>query len=163
MSTSYLDLDGFRSHTILPDEDVNEVELRYPGWIATQLAAASQKIDARLRKRYAVPFAEPYPLTVQSWLARIVSLKVLHKRGVDSNDQQYAEIRDDANTVFDELREAADSTDGLYELPTNADTSSSGVVRGGPYFYSESSPYVWTDTQASVGRVEDARRRGSHG
>jgi hypothetical protein len=53
------------------------------------------------------------------------------------------------------LKEAADAKDGLIDLPLRADTTASGISRGGPLAYTETSPYAWTDVQAETGRSED--------
>lgn len=160
---AYLDLAGFRAETELPGADVDDVEAEHSGWIDRQLTVWSGWIDTRLRKRYPVPFTEPYPLAIQSWLARIITPKVLRKRGVDSTDRQYVDILDDAKAAMDEVREAAESEESLFDLPPTAGASKSGVSRGGPFGYSEASPYVWMDGQAQDGRAEDAAGGGTHG
>ncbi len=53
------------------------------------------------------------------------------------------------------MKEAADSAEGLFELPLRADLETSGVSKGGPLGYTEASPYRWTDRQADDGRNED--------
>jgi hypothetical protein len=159
----YLDAAAFATLTELPGETVEWVEDSYPGWLDAQLALASATIDARLRKRYDAPFAEPYPLIVRSWLARMIAPKLMRKRGVDALDEQYIDIRDDAKAAEEEIKEAADSETGLYDLPLRADTDASGISKGGPYAFSEASPYVWTDRQGRTGRDEDRRGDGSHG
>lgn len=152
----YLTLTEFRDYTVLPAADVDDVEARFPGWIARQLDAWSREIDARLTKRYVVPFATPYPITILEWLARIVTPRVMWKRGVDANDRQYQDIRDDAIAAEASIKEAADSEKGLYELPLRNDTAEGAIARATPLAYSEQSPYVWMDQQADIGRDEDA-------
>lgn len=160
---AYLDLDGFKMLSTMPSEYVDEVQARYPGFIQKHLEANSGLIDARLRKRYAAPFAEPYPVAVQLWLARVTTPTVWLRRGVDPNDQQFIDVKDSATAAWEELREAADSNEGLYDLPLRADTDKSGVSKGGPFGYSEASPYVWTDIQRRTGRYEDASGGGTYG
>jgi hypothetical protein len=160
---AYLDRDAFATLTVMPAGDVDALDDAAPGWLDVQLGYWSSAIDARLRKRYDAPFAEPYPLAVQGWLARIVTLRAYLRRGVDPLDQQFGEIKADADAAWAEIKEAADSNEGMFDLPLRADTSASGINRGGPYGYSEASPYVWTDVQGVTGRDEDRRRGGSHG
>lgn len=160
---AYLDVAGFKSHSVMPDPFVDDLEARYPGWLANQLSIASTWIDARLAKRYAVPFAAPYPLAVRMWLAQLVTPRAYHKRGIDALDQQIVDIKDDEKTAKDEIAEAANSETGLFDLPLRDDTSESGIVRGGPFGYSEQSPYVWMDEQERVGRGEDSRGSGTDG
>lgn len=158
---AYLDVAGFKNLTVMPSEAVDELELAHAGWLAAQLANRSKLIDAKLAKRYDVPFQSPYPEIVQGWLARIVTPLAMLRRGVDATDQQYVDIRDDARAAWEEIDEAANGEEGLYDLPLRADTDASGVTRGGPFGYSEASPYVWTDIQAETGRAEDRARGGT--
>jgi hypothetical protein len=160
---AYLDLTGFKASSIMPDEDVDALNTRYAAFFAAQLDNESAWIDARLRKRYDVPFASPYPKAVVRWLAALVTEKAYLKRGVDPNDQEMTSIFEAAKDARAEILEAADSDTGLFDLPLRADTTASGVSRGSPLSYSETSPYVWTDQQLAVGRVEDGARRGTGG
>lgn len=161
MTTSYLDLAGFRAATIAAGEWVDEVEARYPGWIANRLAIESQRIDARLRKRYACPFAAPYPLIVVEWLTAIVTDNMMRKRGIDATDEQAETYSADRTTAEAEMKEAADSVEGLYDLPLRADTSAAGIVAPQVLGYSEASPYVAFDIQAEAARNEDANGTGT--
>jgi hypothetical protein len=160
---AYLDTAGFKNHSPMANAAVDELETVASGFLASQLESWSAWIDARLAKRYAVPFASPYPLAVRSWLARIVTPHAMMKRGVDPDDAQFAAIREDGLTALAEIREAADSNEGLFDLPLRSNTAASGVSRGGPLGYSESSPYVWTDRQRRTGREEDGNGEGSYG
>lgn len=160
---AYLDIDGFKELTTMPSEAVDELESVAPGFLNAQLAAWSAWLDSRLSKRYAAPFGSPYPIAVRVWLARIVTPRAFQRRGVDANDQQYIDIRDDAKAAEAEVLEAANSDTGLFDLPLRSNTSASGISRGGPFGYSESSPYVWTDVQRRDGRNEDRGGGGSYG
>jgi guanyl-specific ribonuclease Sa len=83
----------------------------------------------------------------KSWLATLVTPLVYRKRGIDPTDEQIVAADAAAQTARDEIKEAADSETGLFELPLRADTSASGVDRGGPFGYAEASPYTWLDVQ----------------
>lgn len=161
--SGYLDLAAFRERTLAPPGLVDDAEDAHEGWIDGQLSSWSRKIDARLRKRYAAPFAAPVPETVLEWLTQIVTVRVYLKRGVDPNDQQFEEIRQDAKDALAEIAEAANSETGLFDLPLLDAADGSAVSKGGPYGYSEASPYVWTDLQADVGRDEDRNGEGTYG
>jgi len=164
----YLDFDGLTLRTVLPESFVCDVEDRSPGWIAGQLETWSRWIDARLRKRYATPFAAfndtpPTPPTIQLWLTRIVTWRIMLRRGVDPSDLQADTIKSDHDLAMDEILEAANSQDGWFDLPTKTDANGSAISQGGPLFYSEASPYVWTDQQVAAARNEDDNGRGSGG
>lgn len=160
---SYLDLEGFKGLTLMPSSYVDELELAEPGWITTQLAYWSSWIDARLAKRYAAPFSSPYPVAVTGWLARLVTLRAMLRRGLDANDAQFETYQGDHDSAKTEVEEAANSETGLFELPLRADTSASGITRGGPLGYSEASPYVWMDGQRETGVSEDMHGSGTGG
>lgn len=159
---AYNTLAEFKTRSLLPPDYVDAVEAVQPGFTAAQLESCARlDIDARLAKRYAVPFAAPVPEAVKSWETRIVTHRVCLRRGVDPSDLQQADIRDDAAAAKREIEEAANSETGLFDLPLRADTTASGISKGGPRGYSEQSPYVWMDGQVDVGRAEDAQRRGT--
>jgi hypothetical protein len=160
---SYLTLAEYKLLSLLPAEFVDGVEDVEPGWVLAQLTQVSRlEIDGRLRKRYAVPFEAPVPEAVKAWVARIVDVRLMVRRGVDPQDVQFDLVREDATNAKAELKEAANGQDGLYELPLRADTADSGIVKGAPRSYSEASPYVWTSRQARRGRGEDAAGEGTY-
>lgn len=159
--TAYLTRAAFKLLTVMPAIDVDALETEASGWVDAQLALISARIDSRLRKRYAVPFTAPAPTAVTDWLARLVTLQCYLRRGVDSTDAQFVQIKADADAATAELKEAADAKEGLFELPLRADTDANGVTRGGPLAYSEQSPYVWTSQQGTTGREEDANGSGT--
>lgn len=161
--SAYLNLESFKSLSVMPTEGLDRIEVITPGWVDAQLEYWSAQIDARLAKRYATPFASPYPIAVLGWLSRIVTIRCYLKRGVDPNDLQFAEIKADADAAWTEIKEAADSNTGLFDLPLRADTTTSGIAKGGTYSYTEASPYVWTDAQGDQGRSEDTNRGGTYG
>jgi len=155
---AYLTLTEFRAITTMPGAYVDEVETLAPGYTDSRLAAQSALIDARLRKRYAVPFLLPAPVAVQEWLARLVTLDVWQRRGYDPSDAQFMLYREQAQDADAALKEAADAETGLYDLPLSS--GASAIVKGTPRSYSEHSPYAFTDVQGAAGRADDIRRRG---
>lgn len=173
MSTAYLDVGSaddppeavsFRSLTLMPDTHVDELEENYPGWLLGQLTSRSRWLDSRLRKRYAAPFAAPYPETVIGWLCDIVTLRAMLKRGVDPTDAQFSEIKARHDAAETQVTEAADSEKGLFDLPLatgGGPLTSTGISQGGPLVYSEQSPYAWRDVQACQGRLDDQNGRGA--
>lgn len=159
---SYLTLNEYKLLSLLPAEFVDSVEDVEPGWTDAQIKqVSSHEIDGRLRKRYAVPFEAPFPESVKGWVARMVDVRIMVRRGVDPQDQAFELVREDATTAKAELKEAANGEQGLYDLPLRADTNASGIVKGAPRSYTEASPYVWTVRQAFRGRDEDSDREGT--
>lgn len=164
LAGSYLDRDGFAALSTAPAEllagdfidpsgawtDSTLIAKRAAWWafIEAQLIAETAKMNSRLAKRYAVPFdASSVPAIMTSWLAAIVTPLVYRKRGIDPTDEQIVALDATAKDARDEIKEAADSDVGLFEIPLRVDNATSGVVNGGPYGYSEASPYCWTDVQ----------------
>lgn len=158
---AYIDLARFRLLSVMPGEDIDALETRNPGWIDAQAELVSRGLDARLNKRYATPFLAPYPAAVEDWITRILTKRAYVKRGVDPSDQQFVDVAADAQLALDEIKEAADATNGLFELPLRADLTANGITRGGPFGRSEQSPYAWTTEQARIGRDEDRNGSGS--
>lgn len=159
---AYLTMSEFQDRTTMPPEFITALDAARPGWIATQLTLASRWVDARLGKRYAVPFAVPVPDLVLGWVTRLVTFECWQRRGYDPADQSMVQAKQDADDAKAEVREAADSQDGLFDLPLRADIpGTSGISRKGPFSYSEQSPYVWISGQRATGTTEDGNGRGS--
>lgn len=159
--SAYLTVPAFKNLSVMPGAYVDEIEAGQAGWLAAQLDYWSDWIDSRLRKRYSVPFASPYPGTVTGWLARIVTREAWLHRGVDAQDRQWETIEQDAKDAKVEVGEAADSDKGLFDLPLRDDTTASAIAKGTPRSYTEASPYAWTDEQGRVGHAEDRNRGGT--
>jgi hypothetical protein len=158
---AYLTVTRFKLLTTIPAAFIDAVELVESGYTDAQLEYWSRWIDAQLAKRYDVPFASPISNAVEGWLARIVTPRVWTKRGVDPEDAQWREVVADRDAAFAEIKEAANSETGLYDLPLRANTTDSGISRGFPRGYSEQSPYVWTTQQALRGTQEDSSGGGT--
>lgn len=160
----YLTLAEFKLRSTMPSDYVDEIEAAAPGFVLAHVESVSTlDIDSRLRKRYACPFSEPYPEAVKTWCARIVTLACWERRGFDPTDQSMERAVRAAELAKEEIKEAANSNEGLFDLPLRADTVATGIAKGAPLAYSESSPYVWRDVQRDAGRDEDRDRGGSYG
>lgn len=160
-STPYLDLFGLKALALLPAETLDEIDAANPGWFDATLAERSRWIDGRLSKRYACPFATPVPEIVQGWLARIVMFRATFLRGFKPTDESALQLKADHDAALEEIKEAANAVDGLFDLPLRQDTTASGISKGGPLAYSERSPYVGRDVRGRAGRDDDARGSGS--
>lgn len=156
-----LDLDGFMARTVMPSVDVlaiEDAETGTPGWIASRIAVATSWIESKLRKRYAVPFDAPVPEVFYGWVVAIVTPEAYRRRGWDPGEAQSAQIEQDRKDAREQVQEAADSETGLYDLPLRADLTTTGITLGGPFSYSEQSPYSWMDLQVETGREDDNGR-----
>lgn len=150
---AFLDLAAFKLRTVMPSADVDAIELIDPGYLDKRLTGWSGRIEARLRKRYAIPLEAPYPETILEWLTDIVTLEGYLKRGWNPSSAQDALIEKASDTAKAELKEAADSEKGLFDLPLREDLpGTSGVAFGGPLGYSEADPYQWMDVQEEAVR-----------
>ncbi len=104
----------------------------------------------------------PVPDAILKWLTHLVTLDVLERHGADPNDPFVMRRADDAKQAKADLLEAANSRDGLWDLPVD-DDQGSAITTGGPRFYSETSPYVGQDIEEERGRCEDLQGRGTYG
>ena len=151
--TAALTLAEFKARTVMPTADVNELEAQTPGFWATQIVAAQAWIDARLKKRYAVPFAAPAPEIYLGWITTLVTYTGYQRRGWNPSSAENQLIVDAVKAAKEEIKEASDSNEGLFELPLRqSDPTTSGVVSGGPLGYAEQSPWDWTDRQVEAVR-----------
>ncbi len=121
-------------------------------FVDAELVTCSATINDRLRKRYDAPFAPPVPAIVLRWLVALVIPKLYEGRGWDPSDAQAQSLLEREQRALEEMREAADSETGLFDLPLRADTTKTGIVHGGPYGYSEPGPYDWIDVQRELVR-----------
>jgi hypothetical protein len=130
-----------------------------PGYIARRIAIVQSHIDSRLRKLYAIPFVAPIDEIVLGWITDIVTYDAYDKRGRNPQDAAMQAVEKKRDQAFAEIKEAANSKDGLFDLPLREDLQTSAISSGGPLAYAEQSPYTWADAQACVGREEDSNGR----
>lgn len=149
---AYLTAAEFKLLTLAPAAKVEELPA---GWLDQQLDHWSEHIDDRLRKRYATPFAAPVPRIVRMWLCQLVTPRVYLKVGLDATDEQFEAIKADAATADSQITAAADTRDGLYELPLRSDLPGSGVTRKGPKYFVQASPYAARDDWDDQAREDD--------
>jgi hypothetical protein len=158
---TYLDLDGFRTRTLLNVTDVDFVETDSPGFVLSRIKIAISHIHGRLRKRYGktLPFSAPYPEIILDWITRIVSYEVMRKRGANPSDSALEGYKSDAERALAEVKEAADSKDGIFDLP-NPEEGESNISTAGPLGYSEQSAYVWSSIERAAGVEQDRNGEG---
>ncbi len=149
---SLLDVAGLKALIMMPDEDVDDLVERYPTFVAAQLEVFTGEIYSRLRKRYKTPFVDPVPMVAKGWLAVLIAPVLYARRGVDPSDSQMQELREEAARVREQIKEAADAENGLYDLPLLDTADGTAITKAGPLSYSEASPYSWTDVQAEAVR-----------
>lgn len=159
---AYLVLATYSALSALPPADLTAFDMAFAGKIDARLALHSDFIDARMRKRYAVPFDTTNPpAVVKQWLVALTDLWVQRARGVNPQDPAIEMMTAAYNEANEQMKEAADSKDGLFDLPLASNNTASGISQGSPLGYSETSPYVWSDLQACAGSDDDGRGRGS--
>lgn len=159
---AYLTLAEFKLESTMANTAIDELEATSPGFLDRRLATVSDRVDASLRKRYPLPLTAPYPPTVLQWVTALVTRDAYLKRGVDPNDLAWLEIKPAAELAETQLTAVSNGETGLLELPARADQpSTSGATKGGPFGYSEQSPYVGFDVQAQTAYDEDRNGRGT--
>jgi hypothetical protein len=100
---------------------------------------------------------------ILGWLVAMVDVAVWQKRGANPQDPTIGEALKERDAALAELKETADSKDGLFDLPLNDQVGESAVRHGGPLMYTEASPYVSADRQEFEGRREDLEHGGTYG
>jgi len=124
------------------------------------------RILAYLRKRYDVTKIDETnpPDALLDWIARCVLPDMWRARGANPSDAQTADAIADREAVLKDVQvEASDASTGLIELPLANDEAGSGVSQGGPYGYTEASPYVAFDVQRAEAVLEDCSGSGDGG
>lgn len=98
--------------------------------------------------------APPVPETILRWLTDLVTEDVAIRHGINSNDPLWTKIDDRVKLTRQQIEQAANTKDGLWDLPVSEDLGSA-VDTGGPRGVAQASPYAWTYQQ-----VRAAHRRG---
>lgn len=141
----------FSIRSVMPQADVFDLDGQHPGYLDAALAGALSEIYSRLRKRYRVPM-DPIPEIVLVWQALLVTPQAYRARGANPDDPTIQALDKDADRAREQMKEAADSQTGLYDLPLNEATDDSAVSKAGPLAYSEQDPYSWQDIQSEAVR-----------
>ena len=136
----------FCSLSPFSEEQAAELALkRGSGHLMSLSTALSAGIDSRLAKRKDVPFREPYPMKVKLWLADLLTPRAYRSLGVRPTDEQQADIVEAAKAANDEIKEAADTVNGLLVLPIQDPVTSinnMGADEQPTLAYSEQSPFT---------------------
>ncbi len=171
---AYIDEEYLRVNGAMPSTDVdylssNATSIFGEAWATAFpkiLVAVTRLFDAKLAKRYDTPFGlddsgtfdlSRVPEAVKLNVLDVVVHRLYAKRGFNPGSAQDQDAiigaRDRALTW---LNEAADAEKGFVELPRRSNpTDQSAVARAQPKFYSEASPYKWTERQVNTAREED--------
>ena len=152
---AYIDIAYLGLVGTIPHDEITQYSANNPGVVDAICESVSRMFDARLHKRYATPFQEPYPEVLRFHVAQVVSFQLAIKIGFEpgsAKDEQIKAMRDEALAW---LKEAADSQAGTVELPpieTPVTGDGTAVSRSRPHAYSESTPYQWARLQAQRAR-----------
>jgi hypothetical protein len=149
---SYLTLADYRSITTLDGSVVDLCSAKGKD-VQRWLDLGSAHIRARLVKRYAVDFTDPGPTPdkIIEWLVLLVDIPVCKSAGATPEGRVDDWAREDEKRVNDELKEAADAENGLFELPLkNTDpTGASAINKGGPFVKTFLTPHTFWKVLAS--------------
>jgi len=122
-------------------------------YVEARLVARTSEIYSRLRKRYKVPFVDPVPEIAAGWLTSLVQVDLYQRRGWDPSDEHAQAVLQEAATAREQMQEAADAQNGLYDLPLNDAEDATAITKGAPFGYSEADPYTWMDRQREAADV----------
>ena len=101
----------------------------------------------------------PVPPVVLGWLTDLLAVDILQKRG-SSTQVDRAPFDAAAAAALADVEKAANSKDGLFDLPLNED-GGSNIKTGGPLMYGETSPFVSADAAQCIAEQEDCAGMGS--
>lgn len=147
-----LSLAEFKARSVIPSDQVDALEANRPGFTAKRISAWSRWIEARLRKRYVVPFPGDVPEIVLVWLVALVTRDVYAALGTTMlSDEERKSVADAAEGALTDLKEAADEENGLFDLPVRDDQDNSDLTEEAPIASADTSPYEWIDRQGSNG------------
>jgi hypothetical protein len=149
---AYLTLVQYRAITTLDGSIVDLCGTKGKN-VQRWLDLASAHIRSRLVKRYAIDWSEvanqPVPDKIIEWLILLVDIPVCKCTGAIPEGRVDDWIREDEKRVNDELKEAADSENGLFELPLR-EPGVSAVNKGGPLVTSNTTIYGFFDAQQTA-------------
>lgn len=148
---AYFDVEYLRTMGSVPGAVLAEFEEANPGRLAKMIEAISRLMDSYLFKRYATPFAEPVPEAVKFHGTQILSHQLRITIGFDPGSRQDEEIVNARVAAFAWLEAAANSRDGLVELPKRepvpGNPDAPGVARRKARAFSYLSPIDWHRAQ----------------
>jgi hypothetical protein len=131
---SYLTLAEYRSITTIDGSIVDLCSAKGKD-VQRWLDLSSAHIRSRLVKRYAIDWSEvanqPTPDKIIQWLILLVDIPVCKCAGAIPEGRVDDWVREDEQKVEAEIKEAADSEGGLFELPLR-ETGPSAVSKGAP-------------------------------
>lgn len=143
----------------------SELELKSPGLILTLDEDASRYIDTRLRKRtstakpYRVPIPDDLvPRIVVRWVAHLITPECFLALGTRPTDEEQAEIIKLADRAEEQIKEAADAVNGLFDIPLLDAGGDSLFDQPATLCITEQSPYSWRHKQYDA--VAGDRRYG---
>jgi hypothetical protein len=140
------------------EDQAAELEAKRPGHLMALAEALSAGVDSRLKKNFGVPFVKPYPLKVKMWVADLLTPRAFRSLGIRPTDEQQQDITDAAKLANDEIKEAADAKDNLFELPSFQGGAASLQENDATLCYSEQSPFTSKHRQFDL--VKDNPRLG---
>jgi hypothetical protein len=150
MSDPYLTVDRFIDLTDLSEQSVRELADINPNYLPANIDQSLRSIEDRLRHKYAIPFP-PNHATIEGWIVCIVQSRAINRIGTLPNDQTPERIFKLAEQTDADIKEASNPQSANWNLPLITATDASGIVKGAPFGYAESSPYTWTDVQYNGG------------
>jgi len=147
---SYLTLAAYRSITTLDGSIVDLCAAKGKD-VQRWLDMGSAHIRSRLEKRYAIDWTEisnqPVPDKIIQWLVLLTDIPVCKSAGVTPEGRVDDWAREDETRTNDELKEAADAENGLFELPLR-ETGASAVHIGVPHVIDFLTPSTYWDAVA---------------
>lgn len=153
----YMTTTAFMLASMIPEQQVVVLINNRTGWLENRIDWWSRKIEARLAKRYKVPFdpspTGPAPAIVLMWLTDLVQRDAYIALGTQSfSEADQKLIESSATQAEADLLEAANEETGLFDIPLRDDQPGSAIIEEAPLMSTDTSPYSWIDRQGPDGR-----------
>lgn len=144
MASYVTTIDEVKELGIMPDDEVDQFEVDYPGIILKYAAAASALVDSYAQKRHETPFnPSKVPDSIKYHTVQLTVYKMYLKRGFNPASEQDSWIK----LVYDEsIQWLKDLAKGLVEIPRDADLTPDDDEMG-PLFDTSNDPYQVIDQQ----------------
>ena len=152
----------FRQLSLIPREWVDDIAAKYPPeagqktWLLQQLELQASEVLAQLDTRYNTSrLASPYPMIIKKWISALVAADLVLLLWFQSNSSDVERYESRAQLARDQIKDAVNSKEGMWQLPLKEGDSTSKAQRSAVRYSSTTSPFLDMRVQRDRGKQED--------